>query len=622
MKPFKDFVPLLEAYNQHINKSNIGGIKSLLNYLKTEYPDVSVEFPLAIDDKTGKIKIKPDFEKAGLTLAAIRKWVIDNGFDIKIEKFGKGSPAGDKTILADFGISNSTSFIEFFQAFGFFVDDINPDGSDFKKIAKVKINGDFPLLGDDFKKLITDLDKHPLKNDAVSLVNGSVLFRKELDITNPYVVWADIKKYYSALLAFEKDIKLGKDNTSDIVVITKGDTLASLETSLKVKGQTIISNKKGKLSTTKKPKVSWYQVSLKESEGGARLGRMTTQLKNKYAGEIGLSNVELALQSKQYDNVENLSLHEFIDLFNEGWFDDIKTFTKTAFDSIKDKLKSLYKWITSFQQTIMSKLKRGDSEPKVKKLMQDISDIVDSERHTGNYVERVAKYKASLNKEEKIGFLKEKKQKEKKKKKLSVQGQIDFIAGNKKALDKFKKLVKGKLDIIVKNNKKGVFKNIKRIPGTVKKAKITKFNLKYTLGNSISFTILNEIMNDIPARNVMDFLASISDDMLMGSTNYPVVKLYGTSASSANYKVLVRTVDAPKASAFKDVYPFIVDIHPSKTGNYYVINFYMLNKPEEDKGKSTFNMVQMNNSGEGFAYKIEGQAQTTYEKLVKNLKIE
>jgi len=615
MKSFKNYLDLVEAYNQHINTSNIAGLKGLLAYLKKEYSDVSEEFPIAIDDKSGNVKIKPSFEKAGLTIAAIRTWAKEKNYDIKFNsEFGEGSKSkGGSSILSDFGISNNTMFIEFFQAFGFFVKKLDLKGKDFKNLASIGINGDFKLLGNNFKGFIEKLDEHPLRKDAIDLANGSYQLKKELGIKNPYVVWDGIKDYYSSLLEFEEGIEFTKDNTSDIVVI-EGTDLSGLQKSLKVKNQTI-SISGGKLQTTKAPKVSWYQVSLKESESGARLGRLTTQLKNKYLGQIGLSNLDVALgveESTNYD--DEITLNEFVELYNEGWFDNVKTFAKDALDNIRDKISTLFKWIISFKKTIISKLKKGDNHPKVKKLYNEISDIVKSEQYTGNYVERVAKYKASLVKEEKISFFNEKKAQPKK---LSKDEEIAFIVSNKNAQTKFKKLVKSRLDDIIANNKKGVYKNISRVSGTMIKAKINKSTIKFNLGNSISFVILNEIINDIPSKNIMEFLSGITDDMLMGSTNYPIIKLYGTGNSSADYKVLTRTTKTAKASAIKDMYPFIVDIHPASSGNYYVINFYMLSKPDGDKEKSIYNMVQMTNAGAGFAYKIEGNKSEEYGSLKK-----
>jgi len=645
MKPFSKFVTVKEAHDllylseafdkQITTAKDVDGLddwsaahkkelKKIFNFLKKNFPNVTVKSGFGLiaagsgsNAKKGEFKISDvlkdaKFGKKKLTADYVKKELVT---DLKFQKFGSGSKGGkgDSKIYKDFGIPNATAFIEFFQASGFFVSSALTEKNFVSVLKGLKVNGDFELLSNDWNGFVVAMSKEKatMKN-VIELVNGSYYFKKDVGVTNPHVVHKEIKAYYQAMLSFEKDIDFTKDNTADIVVIENGKKLSDLKSALEIKGQTLsIDEKVGKLATTKKPKVSWYQVSLKETESGARLGRLTTIFKNLYLEPDDKEAGNLAVATgESYDK----SLNNFVELFNEGWFDNVKVFAKKVIDAVKEKVLALKKIVSGWFNYFFKQQKLSNWKSETKSVLGDIQKIIDNnkvetkeefEKRTGkNYVDRIAKYKRALGE----SFLTEK---------AGVEDQIDALFKNKKSLKEFTKLVQSRLDVVEKAAKKnsGVHPEIVRIKGSgTTKAKIARDTIKMNLGNSLSFAILETMIKKFPSKNIMQYVSAIKDDMMMGSTNYPVVKLYG-SEKKANYSILTRTVTKEKINT-KQIKPLIVSID-GKNGQYYVINVYMISKADPEPEKCLFNLLQFTNAGGGFAYKIEGNKTVDYTYLQK-----
>ena len=543
----------------------------------------------------------------------------------KTDEFGgQGSGKGKMTTFyKDFKISNNTEFIEFFQALGFNLSStLKDDEAGFvNKLQGVKIKGDFDFIGNDWKGLCQALyQEKSARKLVLELVNGSVSYKKEAGITNPYVVWSDIKSYYSALTAFE-DIKFTKENTADIVIIEGGKTLSDLTSALQVEGQTLsIDETYGKLTTVKKPVVSWYQVSLKEGESSARLGRVTGIFKNKYldSDDIDKSNYANAV-GESY----NQSLNEFVELYNEGWFDNLKAVTKSVVDKLKQGVVKLKKLVAGAFNFFFKKQKMSNWKKQAKDNSKDIDAILkkykvetkeDFEKRTGkNYVGRVAKYKQSLEEALNKSLYEGREQEE----------QMDLLIKSPKALTAFRKLVQSRLDKVesTANSKKTTFHYIKRLGGGkgTTKANIKRETLKMNMANSLSFLILDKMIKDFPSDNIMEYVTDIKDDMMMGSTGYPVVKLYGSN-KGANYSILLRGKVGDKVDTGK-VYPLIVSIEGNSDNTYYVVNVYMISQTDAVPEKSKFSLLQFTNADTQFAYKIEGNRLFNYDQLKKKFSL-
>ena len=543
----------------------------------------------------------------------------------KTDEFGgQGSGKGKMTTFyKDFSISNNTEFIEFFQALGFNLSSTLKDNEAgfINTLQKANIQGDFDFIGSDWQGLCQALyQEQAARNLVLELVNGSVSFKKEAGIKNPYVVWNEIKSYYSAMTSFE-DIKFTKENTADIVVIEGGKTLSDLTSALQVEGQTLsIDETYGKLTTVKKPIVSWYQVSLKEGESSARLGRVTGIFKNKYldSDDVNKSNYANAV-GESY----NQSLNEFVELYNEGWFDGIKAVTKSVIDKLKQGVAKLKQLVAGAFNFFFKKQKMSNWKKQAKDNSKDIDAILkkykvetkeDFEKRTGkNYVGRVAKYKQSLEEVFNRSLSEGREQEE----------QMDLLIQSPKALNAFRKLVQSRLDKVesTAKSKKTTFHYIKRLGGGkgTTKANIKRETLKMNMANSLSFLILDKMIKDFPSDNIMQYVTDIKDDMMMGSTGYPVVKLYGSN-EGAKYSILIRGQVGDKVDTGK-VYPLIVSIEGNSDNTYYVVNVYMISQSDAVPEKSKFSLLQFTNADTQFAYKIEGNRLFTYDILKKKFSL-
>lgn len=543
----------------------------------------------------------------------------------KTDEFGGQSGEKGKmtTFYKDFKISNNTEFIEFFQALGFMLGSTLKDNEAgfVNTLQKVSINGDFDFIGSDWEGLCQALyQEKTARNLVLELVNGSVSYKKEAGIKNPYVVWSEIKSYYGAMTTFE-DIKFTKENTADIVVIEGGKTLSDLTSALKVEGQTLsIDETYGKLTTVKKPVVSWYQVSLKEGESSARLGRVTGIFKNKY---LDSDDVDKSNYANAVGESYNQSLNEFIELYNEGWFDSLKAVTKSVVDKLKQGVTKLKNLVAGAFNFFFKKQKMSNWKKQAKDNSKDIDAILkkykvetkeEFEKRTGkNYIGRVAKYKQSLEEVLNRSLSEGREQEE----------QMDLLMKSPKALNAFRKLVQSRLDKVesTAKSKKTTFHYIKRLGGGkgTTKANIQRQTLKMNMANSLSFLILDRMIKDFPSDNIMQYVTDIKDDMMMGSTGYPVVKLYGSN-KGANYSILIRGQVGDKVDTGK-VYPLIVSIEGNSDNTYYVVNVYMISQSDAVPEKSKFSLLQFTNADTQFAYKIEGNKTETYDKLQKKFSL-
>jgi len=545
----------------------------------------------------------------------------------KTDEFGgQGAGAGEgkmTTFYKDFKISNNTEFIEFFQALGFMLGSTLKDNEAgfVDTLQNVKIKGDFDFIGNNWEGLCQALyQEKTARNLVLELVNGSVSYKKEAGIKNPYVVWSEIKSYYSAMTTFE-NIKFTKENTADIVVIEGGKTLTDLTSALQVKGQTLsIDETYGKLTTVKKPVVSWYQVSLKEGESSARLGRVTGIFKNKY---LDSDDVDKSNYANAVGESYNQSLNEFVELYNEGWFDKLKAVTRTVIDKLKKGVLKLKKLVAGAFNFFSKKQKMSNWKKQEKDNSKDIDAILKKykletkenfEKRTGkNYVDRVSKYKRLLGEVFNKTLSEGRKQEE----------QMDLLIQSPKALKAFMKLVKSRLDVVeaTAKSKKSTFHYIKRLGGGkgTPGANIQRETLKMNLANSLSFLILDQMIKNFPSRKIMQYVTDIKDDMMMGSTGYPVVKLYGSN-EGAKYSILIRGVVGDKVDTSK-VYPLIVSIEGNANNTYYVVSVYMISQSDAVPEKSKFSLIQFTNADTGFAYKIEGNRTFDYGFIMKKFSL-
>tara|TARA_Y100001949_G_scaffold36147_1_gene28846 strand:- start:205 stop:807 length:603 start_codon:yes stop_codon:yes gene_type:complete len=200
---------------------------------------------------------------------------------------------------------------------------------------------------------------------------------------------------------------------------------------------------------------------------------------------------------------------------------------------------------------------------------------------------------------------------------------MDLLMKSPKALKTFMKLVKSRLNVVeaTAKSKKGTFHYIKRLGGGkgTTGANIKRDTLKMNMANSLSFLILDQMIQDFPSNNIMQYVTDIKDDMMMGSTGYPVVKLYGSN-EGANYSILIRGVVGDKLDTSK-VFPLVISIEGNNDNTYYVVNVYMISQSDAVPENCKFSLIQFTNSASDFAYKIEGNRTFDYKFVQKKFKI-
>lgn len=556
MLSFKQFN---EAYNIHINDSEVKEVKEFLDFLATL--PVNEKFPLAQDHITFKFKIKRRYEEY--------RDQIEDYFDknpslkklIATEVFGDGSKNNSNTdILKEYGFNSPTVFIEYFQSIGFIMSSKMTKDNFVSILSDIKITGQgdfenpFGSKGKEFAEKILPTE---ILNEAMSLANGSFFFKKEIGITKPFVIWSHIKTYYSMLMDFE-GTEFTKDNTSDIVVID-GSTDKELFNKL--------SNKDNKISVDKKTGlleidgVKFYQISLKKESGGARLGRITTIMKNMYIGDIGKSNIDIAL--------------------GEGFLNNIKNISKKIYDNIGTKISKIAGMVKSFKQKFFKSLKSKQSAAE-KKVYSELMAMTEGVLTEG--------------------------------KGMSFKEVVKLAGSDEKFRNRLMTKLKEKVDDVdgIKND--DIFKKIVK-----KQLKFNQKDVKYILTNLISLEILKSVIRE---HNTTESLGNMINDlvqnMYMGSTNLPIVKLYG-SDKSAKFEILIRQKNKNKLSG--DIIPMYLDVHANKGTSYYIINVYIIGDLADEIEDTKYNLVQFNNAGSGLSFKIEGNSVKTLTQVKKSLKI-
>jgi hypothetical protein len=268
-KSHNKFAKELLSLLQKLDKDMFDKITNLLSYQKSD----------------GKIKVNPDFGVYSTQITKLFK-----------VKFGKGSTGKRKMPQG----MTATIFFETFAVLGFLSNSNDPE-----KLMSIKHDEIFSIGS------VDDFDAETVK-EGMRIASSSMNFSKGFSVKD--VIHKSIDTFYAKLTAFEGIDKI-KENTSDIVVITKGsknELFSALD-----KKEVISYTDDGEITVGK---VKFYQISLKASKK-ARLGRVTTLFNNMYKGD------------SSYD-----------DIFNENWKDSLSVIgnmSKKVYISIRSGITNL-----------------------------------------------------------------------------------------------------------------------------------------------------------------------------------------------------------------------------------------------------------------------------------------
>jgi hypothetical protein len=551
------------------SEDEITAAKKLYTTLVTNTGDTA---PITFNDdgKDKEIKIKRIW-KDSTDLNTLRK--IPN---LPRILYGDGSSKKRTVVLKQFGIKNDTHFLEFCQSIGFFID--NPlDESNFKsELNGLTINGDFVIRNyiTGWKKFITlcFADKG-LQSDVILLVNGSYFYKETANISNPYIIWTGIKKYYTALKSKEGITGDVKENTADCVLINGSS--ADLYTALGGNAPITSDDKTGMLSCDG---VDWYQISLKKVKGGAKLGKITTLIKGIYdieAGNLEASGLETIYKELELEqNQINIEFHQIL---QEGFFSDglakFKDLGKATLNAFKDAVVKIKKWSGDLFKN-MNKL-LGQETKKEDRFMQSIT--------RGLVMER----KATA---------------------AQVMNSIVNDKGPRGANKKYVKHVEQTFKTVKVINSKTVASNIQENKNIV----VDKNTIAFLASNCIAFNILNKITADVN-KNGIDVINTMNASMQMGDTKLPVVKVYGKKDGVSVDILTVGTISqTDPALTNKDTKLCMLSIKPEK--KYYVINMYVFAELKNDEPH--YHKISFKKHGESsLTFDIEGATTLALSKI-------
>ena len=167
---------------------------------------------------------------------------------------------------------------------------------------------------------------------VAAIAAGMQKFANDKGLSNWNFVHGKIEDYYNAEQANPHIVTQGgKDNTADAILV-KGSVSSFLSN---MKTQPVEYDNSGlcKLNTGEE----FYQVSLKKSESGAQLGKITTDFVKKY----GLISNDDLINIALTEGIEREILDEGLrDLFNKGR-EFVKTTGKKALDGIRNAAKKV-----------------------------------------------------------------------------------------------------------------------------------------------------------------------------------------------------------------------------------------------------------------------------------------
>jgi len=437
--------------------------------------------------------------------------------------------------------------------------------------------------------ILGKLDTASVQNliQLAAIASGMQKFKESLGIGNWNIVHGKITNYYSAEQINPNLVTDGgKDNTADCVIVDSA--VSSFIENMKT-GTVTFDKSTGlcTLSTGEK----FYQVSLKEVEGGAQLGKITADFTAKF-GAADNNSLANSFITEDFD-VELLD-EGLRDLFNKG-----KEFVKSIGKKVIDKFSEIAGKIKTFFSELFSKI-------------TSFKKVVDTEND--NFIMGLASQ--YLKNEGKLVEAKQLK---------SVNEAIIVIAGNTKAQKKLYAEVNSKLSSLIKIcNSPGInYSNageygVKRIA----KKSLNVNGVRKLMMNIRAFDALTRLIKNSKgkirsAADIFDELIELEKSMYFGRTSLPLYKVFGldSAGSGTAYKFLKtgKEYSEEKKKSIKNLDTALV-VMVSENKGYATVGTFMLSGMKDSKVQ--YNQVQFrSNSSTGFSFVIEGSKIVTLEYL-------
>lgn len=484
----------------------------------------------------------------------------------------------------------ATSFLETCACIGIVID--NSTMSDIKKFLTSPTSDDFEDVYAKSKELLDkiinitkgsyDWDNAGVKtiagidlysdkgmekfNELLSLIKGmnnfiSDVANKALG-SNLYFVHSKITTYYSIEQKLLGPIKGAKDNTADCIIMNvPASTFLS-----KLTTEPLDSN--GENSYIKLgDDIRFIQVSLKKSDGGAQLGKITKML-TAFKFNKGVKSAKDDLIKENVTKVLGLS-DERLD---EGF---LELFSRTA-GKLWDKLKNFVnKTLSKFSSKYMSIFKSSPDK-------KHIDDLFKGINLSEGFVDRCMDV---LNEKEiSVSTLKD----------------LEILENNRTVIYQRVNQSLRDLETTIGANEM-IYQQIEYIKG-VPEWKDAKKDIFTLVSNYLTIKTLQAMVMD--SRGLNEILKNLVAEMFFGGTKLPLWKVFGDFGKGKSYQYL-GTIDA-----FISKYPGQLSIEPmgvrvNTLGTYYSISIVMLEKVD-DKGKYYILLRTGTNSSSSFTFVFEG----------------
>jgi len=492
--------------------------------------------------------------------------------------------------------------------------------------------------------------------DAIEMVGADVKTIKEITNWGPglEIIHEKLGPNYYDITSDRWKEGAGKQNTADIVFITKGDA-KGLSNALKADVDLVWNDKvKGKIST-KDEKIEWFQVSLKKGIDDARIGKIGDFLRMKYA-EDGYSAQILDMPTeailRERGNFLGVSygFDDRIDqiLLDEGLFDAFKGIV----NKVKGSIVKLVKWASGkLRKIVGGAVKLANKVMSSNPVLNNVNAILAMGKVTAKmigegYLVEKKEQPIILSEGERTGILKRFKAFEKQLSSGMVNKEYDKIKKNVEALNAKKsakftgareavKLMT--TDAAAKLDENLMMARVGRIIEKLENPNWTDGDLTtkdfflllkvashYTAYNAINVILKNLLKNIKVQQHVVDaamtFVADVKTEAKFGKTLLPLWIVYGHNGGS-HYLATKSAFHAQSETEVHDVeldQPYIViQITPSKATastfgleGHNVTQLYLMSGLDNEGEKPTFKTKYLllnftTSSGSSFTMKPE-----------------
>jgi len=442
------------------------------------------------------------------------------------------------------------------------------------------------LTGQDWSSnnLISQLKNASVANviQVCAIAAGMDRFCKTKNIKGWGIIHSKINDYYKSEMENpHTDTVGGKANTADCVIFD-GDITSFLDN---MKTQKIYYDSNGLCTLESGEK--FYQVSLKQAEGGAQLGKITKDFSKKF----GLLKNDDLINLLIHEDVEYEILDESLkDLFNKG-----KEFIRGVGKKIMSKLSEIGNLFKSIYNSNIKKLKSAQKK---------------SEKEVDNFVMNLKVDSKYLNE-----------------RKSTMNDYVIAISKDRNAFSKLHQFADNKLKVVIKNTKPAGLKSVGS--DSIPKSKPSVNIVRKLIANSKAYDSINRMLSNTSGQVksidiIFNDMVSLEKEMFFGRTELPLVKVFGLKpdGSGTAWKFLKtgREFIQDRISSFTNMPDNVLIVNSQPQDGYMNVSVLMLSHLNAKTKEPSYNVVSMRtHSASSTTFVIEGRNVVPLSYVEKNL---